>query len=336
MKPKLKVVPVYRSRTIHVPTVSPIQVKPKTAVKIPSIRTKTAAVFKQPSSKIRRHVPERLRSKPSGIRIDYPEAVVRPTVRKKTLTSIRPSHLRKAHDKFLGKHTEKIRALRGIGNGRILAILACGPSVNNAQIEELNHPKIDLLCVNKPEPRSWPTKYWMFCDQSQYVRNQDTWGTYNGTILNASSVRATHPNQIMMRTISGKGFSRDMTKGFHIGRSTTYAAMQVALYMGYNKIYIFGCDMSSIDGQMHRYGQNPDVSNENREKRFAKEAEHFSWGTSNLKDYEKHKFTFCTKHNPFDFIKQYENLDEEVAHRIILEKASELMTKKELELQKYD
>ena len=92
--------------------------------------------------------------------------------------------------------------------------------------------------------------------------------------------------------------------------------------------------MAAVSGQMHRYGQNPDVSNENRERRFAKEAEHFAWGTSNLKDYEKYKFTFCSKHNPFDFVKHYENLDEETAHETILTKADELMTKKELDTAK--
>jgi len=335
MKTKFKAAPRYR--TIHVPSISSsIAVKPKTAVRVPSVHGKATVVFKQPSPKVQRPATaNQIRPKPSGVRETKPVAVVRPTVRKRTLTSVRPSHLRKAQDKLLGKHTDKIRSLRGSGQGRILIVLACGPSVNDAKIQELtSHQKIDILCINKPEPRVWPSKFWMFCDQSQYLRNQDSWGSYAGTILNASSVRASHPNQIMMRTISGKGFSRDMTKGFHIGRSTTYAAMQVALYMGYNKVYIFGCDMAAVDGKMHRYGQNPDVSNENRARRFAKEAEHFTWGTKSLKDYERHKFTFCTKHNPFEFIQQYENLDEETAHETILDKADELMTKKELGLQK--
>jgi hypothetical protein len=174
----------------------------------------------------------------------------------------------------------------------------------------------------------------MFCDQSQYRRNQEYWADYKGTIINASSVRATHPNQTLIRTIAGKGFSRDMTKGLHIGRSTTYSAMQVALYMGYNQIYIFGCDMGAVDGQMHRYGQNPDVSNENRARRFDKEAEHFAWGTKSLKDYERSKFVFCSTHNKYDFIKQYETLDQKIAVDEVLRRANGLMTKKELDLAK--
>jgi len=334
---KLRATKQYTPRIIHVPSIPAVMtVKPKTAVKVPNAYAKAAVVFRQPSPQVSRvGRANNIRPKPTGVVENKVAAVVKPTVRKRTLTSVRPSHLRKAHDVILGKHTDKIRALRGSGQNRILIILACGPSVNDAQLHSLlNHPKIDIMCINKPESRVWPSKFWMFCDQSQYLRNQDYWAPYGGTILNASSVRATHQNQIMMRTISGKGFSRDMTKGFHIGRSTTYAAMQVALYMGYNKIYIFGCDMSAVNGQMHRYGQNPDVANDNRAKRFAKEAEHFAYGTSNMKDYEKHKFTFCSRHNPFDFIKQYENLDERDAHETIILKADELMTKKELDLAK--
>jgi hypothetical protein len=234
----------------------------------------------------------------------------------------------------MGKHLDRIRSLRGSGSNRVLVILACGPSVNEAEVEKLVHPKIDVMCINKPESRLWPTAFWMFCDQSQYRRNQEYWADYKGTIINASSVRATHPNQTLIRTIAGKGFSRDMTKGLHIGRSTTYSAMQVALYMGYNQIYIFGCDMGAVDGQMHRYGQNPDVSNENRARRFDKEAEHFAWGTKSLKDYERSKFVFCSTHNKYDFIKQYETLDQKIAVDEVLRRANGLMTKKELDLAK--
>jgi hypothetical protein len=331
MKPTFRAVPLYKTRIINTPSIPiSITVKPKAAVQIPTIHTKSVAVFRQPSRKMAKIGRP---GKPAGVVAELLPTITKPVVRERTLTTVRPSQLRKAHDVLLSKHTDKIRSFRGIGQGRILIILACGPSVNDAKIQELiGHPKIDILCINKPEPRAWPSKYWMLCDQSQYMRNQDAWASYHGIIICASSVRATHPDQVMVRTISGKGFSRDMTKGLHVGRSTTYASMQMGLYMGYSKIYIFGCDMSSVNGQMHRYGQNPDVTNDNRAKRFAKEAENFEFGTSSLNSGEKNKFTFCSRHNPFSFTKQYENLDERDAHETILVKANELMTKKELEL----
>ncbi len=325
-KPGLRSARIIRTPK-NIPQVLPVQ--PKKAVKVPTIRTRSVVVTKRPMiSKIAKKVAKA----PKGI--SKPATVVR-SVRKRTLTSARPSQLRRAHDKILSKHSDRIRMLRGAGHGKVLAIISCGPSVNQVPVDLLKgHSKIDIMCVNKPELRVWPTEYWIFCDQSQYNRNQEYWGSYNGTIINASSVRATHPDQVLVRSIAGKGFSRDITKGFHIGRSTTYVSMQVALYMGYNKIYILGCDMGEVDGQMHRYGQNPDVSNDNRQRRFAKEAEHFAWGTKVLKEYERQKFVFCSNHNKYEFVDYYDRLDQEDAVGTILDVANELMTKKESELSK--
>tara|TARA_R110000868_G_scaffold45841_18_gene151849 strand:- start:164 stop:1609 length:1446 start_codon:yes stop_codon:yes gene_type:complete len=46
---------------------------------------------------------------------------------------------------------------------------------------------------------------------------------------------------MQFKNIGGKGFSKDASKGIHIGRSSVFAAMQIGLWMGYEKIYIFGC-----------------------------------------------------------------------------------------------
>jgi hypothetical protein len=336
MRPPLKARPGYKPiKIVKAPSIAHIvPVKPRRAVSMPSVHNKTVPIIRTTKPVASRQVKKVPRAK--GVSVNKLPSVVKPTVRKRTLSSVRPSHLRRAQDKILSKHIDKIRGLRGCGHGRILIILACGPSIN--QIDNLEgltrHPKIDIMCINKPEPRAWPSTYWIFCDQSQYNRNQDHWASYKGTIINAASVRATHPNQILIRTIAGKGFSRDISKGFHIGRSTTYTAMQVALYMGYDRIYVLGCDMGEVDGQMHRYGQNPDVSNENRKKRFDKEAEHFMWGTKSLKDHEKQKFVICSSYNTYDFADHYDRLDQREAVDAILEAADGLMTKKEFELAK--
>jgi hypothetical protein len=336
----LKVNPIFKPvRIIKVSSISQsISLHPKGAVKIPTVYNRVPAVKPQQHVIIRTPPKSSLAptiTKPRSSVIPNQVSIIRPKTKERTLTQVRPSHLRKAQDALLGKHLDKIRNLRGIGHSRILVILACGPSINQAPLDKLlGHVKIDIMCINKPELRVWPSKYWIFCDQSQYNRNQEFWSSYQGTIINASSVRATHPNQIMVKTMAGKGFSRDLTRGFHIGRSTTYASMQVALWMGYEKSYIFGCDMSAVDGKLHRYGQNPDVSNENRIKRFEKEAEHYDYAISTLKPEELARFTFCSSHNKFKFVSSFENLDQIGAVDVILNRANELLTKKETEAQK--
>jgi hypothetical protein len=90
--------------------------------------------------------------------------------------------------------------------------------------------------------------------------------------------------------------------------------MQIGLWMGYEHIFIFGCDMNAegLNGKLHFYGQNPDVKPENRSGRFAKEAESYDFAANNLSPEERSKFTFCTEYNPFSFVHKF-NL---ISHRV--------------------
>lgn len=221
-----------------------------------------------------------------------------------------------------------IMGLKGIGRGRILVILACGPSLNEVQVEKLlDRPKIDIMCINKPDERIYPNnRWWAFCDQSQYSRNQHKFETYKGIIINSPAVKARrNVGQIMIRSIGGKGFSRDLTKGFHIGRSTTYANMQTALWIGYDSIYVFGLDMKGMkkDGKLitHYYGDgvNPDVPPDVRVSRFAKEAESYDFGANVLTKEERNRFYICSSMNPWPFVNKYNHLDHEIAVDKILE-----------------
>jgi len=219
----------------------------------------------------------------------------------------------------LSQHADKVRGLKDIGVGRVLVIVACGPSILQADLSKLKgHPRIDTMSINKPDKRVWPTTYWVFCDNSQYRRNRESWDTYRGKIINPPSIKASHPNQIMVRNLGGKGFSRNLLNGFHIGRSTTFANMQTALWMNYDKIYIFGCDMTDIDGKMHYYGKNPDVADENRKKRFADEAGYYMMAADSMNEVERAKFVFCSSYNPWPFIKKFSRLDQKKAVEHIL------------------
>lgn len=222
-------------------------------------------------------------------------------------------------------YKDNILRLKGIGLGRILVILACGPSVNEVPIEKLkDNPKIDIMCINKPNPRVWPAKYWAFCDQTQYSHNLNYWEGYTGTIINAASVRARHRSQILIRNIAGAGFSKDLMKGFYIGRSTTYANMQTALWMDYPKVFIFGCDMAAVNGSLHYYGKNPDVADNNRIQRFNQEAESYSFAAKTLHADERSRFFFCSNYNKFDFVNSFQRLDHTTAVDTILDLAKQI------------
>jgi hypothetical protein len=217
----------------------------------------------------------------------------------------------------LSRHKDKLLNLKDSGVGRYLVILACGPSVKYAKIEQFkDHPFIDVMTINKPNMRLWPTKYWAFCDQSQYKRNMNHFKSYRGTLINASSVKVDKDNQVIIRNIHGRGFSKDLLNGYYLGRSTTYANLQTAHWMNYDKVFIFGCDMAKV--------VNPDVREKIRESRFQFEAEHYDVAAEQLSAGRRKRFYFCSRHNPWPFIKKFNKMDERTAVGEIIEMAEGL------------
>jgi len=217
-----------------------------------------------------------------------------------------------------------INGLKGKGRGKILIILANGPSLMEVEIEKLkNHPAIDMMCINKPDMRVWPTTYWGFSDQSQYKRHTDLFNSYANLIINSTAVKARRANnQIVVRGLNGNGFSRDLLRGFHIGRSTVYANMQTALWMDYDHVYIFGIDMCKVGGKLHFYGENPDVKPDVREERFKKEADNYERAYKIMKPGEK-RFTMCSAYNPWPFAEKFGKMDHKKAIPHILELANQ-------------
>ena len=207
---------------------------------------------------------------------------------------------------------------------------ACGPSANEVKdIDRLVHPLIDFMIINKPEPRIKQPRYWVFCDHSQYARNKDYWNKYTGTVINPVSIRTRRSKQVLIKHKAGKGFSSNLHDGYHIGRSTTYANMQVAHWMGYDRIYIFGIDMREVKGKLERYGngRNPDVADNIRKGRFKYEAESYQHAANILKERSRRRFFFCSSYNPWDFVEKYSRLDHKKAVQVILDHANKLAQK---------
>ena len=221
----------------------------------------------------------------------------------------------------------KTQALRNTGKGKSLIIIGNGPSILEAPLEKLrNHSKIDTLSINKPDSRLWPTTYWAFFDSSQLRRHEDLWTSYNGIIFNSTSIKKQKERSMQFKNIGGKGFSKDASKGIHIGRSSVFAAMQIGLWMGYEKIYVFGCDMNpeGINGKLHFYGDNPDVDPGIRKNRFKDEAVHYDHAATILSPEERSKFVFCTEYNTWGFIKEFGHMSHKNAVEHIIEQTLEI------------
>lgn len=217
----------------------------------------------------------------------------------------------------------KIKAIRGIGRGKILIIIGNGPSILEADLHKLkNIPKIDIMSINKPDSRLWPTTYWTFFDVSQMRRHSELWESYTGIIFNSASIKKQKRSSMQFKNLGTIGFSRDASKGINIGRSSVFASMQIALWMDYDKIYIFGCDMnpSGLNGKLHFYGDNPDVDPNIRKTRFKDEANHYTHAATVLNEDERSKFVFCSEYNHWDFIKKFGAMSHKTAVDHIIER----------------
>jgi len=274
--------------------------------KIPNAQQPQKVVIKKPEIKAPRR-PNRASPRAGGMKAQP--------------TKYRGSVLRTKKEAEMSKYRKSVENFKDIGVGRYLAMIACGPSILEVDLPRLQgHDKVDLMSINKPDPRVHPTKYWVFCDQSQYMRNKKAFDSYTGTLINAWSVRARHPNQVLIKNRSGKGFSKNLLQGYYIGRSTTFANMQVALWMNYDKIFVFGCDMCQPPNakSLHSYGRNPDVDPKIRVKRFQKEADHYVAGAKQLTQLDRKKFVFCSAYNPWGFVDMFGKMDHREAVEHIL------------------
>jgi hypothetical protein len=185
-----------------------------------------------------------------------------------------------------------------------------------------NHRTIEFMSINKPDARIWPTQYWAFFDLSQLRRNEDLWNSYDGTIFNSTAIKRQKANSMQIKNMGGKGWSRDLSKGLHIGRSSVYAAMQIGAWMDFEHVYIIGCDMNpeGLGGKLHFYGNNPDVDPQIRKDRFKSEAEHYSYAADVMSAEERARFTFCSDYNHHAFVDKFSRISHKELVEYLLER----------------
>ena len=252
------------------------------------------------------------------------KAVIDKSIVKRTTNTNRPkapATITYAFSETPPESIPKIRDIRGTGKGKVLVVIGNGPSINEVELERLkDRPNIDTLSINRPDPRIWPTTYWSFYDQSQIMRHEDLYNYYEGITFLSTAIKRDKPKSIKFKNLGKKQFSRDLTNGLCIGRTSCYAAMQLAIWMNYDKIFFFGVDMdeNGIDGKLHFYGTNPDVDPAIRKIRFKSEAEYFDLAADEMEYQERKRFYFCSSYLNWPFKSRFNYLDHKTAIDVIL------------------
>ncbi len=216
--------------------------------------------------------------------------------------------------------------LKNAGRHKTLVILATGPSIN--EIPDLDlltlEPTVETMAINRPVPALEPSTYLIYQDSTTRRRLQNYLPTYRGLIFSGfRSSPGDQPNTVFFPLKQGMGWQRDLTGGFYVGKSTTYAATQLALWMGYRSIYILGCDMGEVGGGLWHYGMNEDISKAERTPRFDIEAKYWDYAAKTLPESDRKRITFASTHNPYAFVDAFNRADHKTIVGTILREAIE-------------
>jgi hypothetical protein len=69
------------------------------------------------------------------------------------------------------------------------------------------------------------------------------------------------PFGLPIKLLGGEGFSWDMEEGIYSGYTISYFALQLAIYMGFKKIFFLGLDLKHDGPNTHFFGQDPQTIN---------------------------------------------------------------------------
>ena len=84
-----------------------------------------------------------------------------------------------------------------------------------------------------------------------------------------------------IKLLGGDGFSWDMEEGIYSGYTISYFALQLAVYMGFKKVFFLGLDLKHDGPKTHFFGQDPQTVN-HEQTEFPKMQKMLSFGANTL------------------------------------------------------
>jgi hypothetical protein len=208
-----------------------------------------------------------------------------------------------------------VAELQNSGIGKDLVVLASGPSL--AEIDTarlLQFPHVHCLSINTPDPRCWPTDYWMLLDRGQWDYHKELIPLYQqtpGTILCGVQGRVDGlplGDRDVRLPLRGPG-TWGVHPPFHLGRSSSYVAAQFGLYCDYRRVLLLGVDMCLVEGRTHFYESECDPAV--RLQAFEAEARCWDEAVRHLRPEDRARIWFCSAYNPWDCKNQFRTVSQQ-------------------------
>ena len=147
------------------------------------------------------------------------------------------------------KEKRKIKRFENINLNKKVIIICNGPSLNEINFDDIQKRNIDTIGLNKINllfsKTDFRPNYIVAINKHVIDQNKSFYRkTIIPTFLDANNSKEINSENICkIFSLPNRGyFSEDISKGYCQGFTVTFAALQLAYYMGYNQIALIGCD----------------------------------------------------------------------------------------------
>lgn len=157
---------------------------------------------------------------------------------------------------------ERIGDFQNLHKGKAVFILASGPSLAEADLTPLRRRIV--IGLNRSSLIFPDTHY--HCTMDERLFNEYEQLLRQTRYLFTLEDR---PFGIPIHLLGSEGFSEDLRKGIYSGYTVSYFALQLAVYMGFTRVFFVGLDLKHDSGRTHFFGNDP-VSKNHENTEFPK------------------------------------------------------------------
>ena len=152
---------------------------------------------------------------------------------------------------------ERIGDFRDLHKGKSVFVLASGPSLAANDLSPLKRRIV--IGLNRSSLIFPETHYHCTMDERLFHEYEDA--LRKARFLFTLEDR---PFGLPIHLLGSEGFSFDLTEGIYSGYTVSYFALQLAVFMGFAKVFYVGLDLKHQRGQTHFFGADPVSKNHER------------------------------------------------------------------------